>query len=62
MQLPPIPVHEEARLAALRPYDLSKPFSKDAYEPVMQLARDLFEVPTAFVSFVERDKQVFVGA
>jgi len=60
VQLPPIPVHEEARLAALRPYDLSKPFSKDAYEPVMQLARDLFEVPTAFVSFVERDRQVFV--
>lgn len=60
MLLPPVPMHEEARLEAVVEYDPSRPFDQDAYAPMLELARDLFGVPTAFVTFVERDTQSFV--
>ncbi|MGI4796248.1 MAG: putative bifunctional diguanylate cyclase/phosphodiesterase [Janthinobacterium lividum] len=34
-------------------------FDTDAYLSVLQLAREVFAVPTAFITFVGRDKQVF---
>jgi diguanylate cyclase (GGDEF)-like protein/PAS domain S-box-containing protein len=59
MQSAPIPVHEEARLEAVREYDPFGPFDDSSYHAVLDLARDLFEVPTAFISLVDRDEQVF---
>ncbi|MGI4801871.1 MAG: GAF domain-containing protein, partial [Janthinobacterium lividum] len=55
----PVSVDEEARLEAVREYEPFKPFEDAAYAPILELARDLFEVPTAFISFVDRDTQVF---
>ncbi len=59
MQSAPIPVHEEARLEAVREYDPFGAFDDAAYHGVLDLARDLFEVPTAYISLVDRDEQVF---
>ena len=53
-----IPADEDARLAALDEYDLSRPFSDQAYEPILDLARHLFAVPIAFVSLLGRNKQI----
>ncbi len=54
-----VSVDEEARLEAVREYEPFKPFDDAAYAPVLELARDLFGVPTAFITFVDRDEQVF---
>ncbi len=59
MLLPTIPLHEEARLEAVREYEPFKPFDDGAYASVLELARDLFEVSAAFVTFVDRAEQVF---
>lgn len=59
MLLPPIPVHEEARLEAVQQYEPYKPFDDEAYAPALELARDLFKVSTVLVSFVDRHEQVF---
>ena len=59
MLLPTIPIHEEARLGAVREYEPFKPFDEEAYAAVLDLARDLFEVSAAFVTFVDRHEQVF---
>ena len=59
MLLPTIPLHEEARLEAVREYEPFKPFDDEAYASVLELARDLFEVSAAFVTFVDRTEQVF---
>jgi len=53
-----IPVHEDARLAAVEEYDLSSPFGEQAYGPILDLARHVFDVPTAFVSLLGRDRQI----
>ena len=59
MLLPPRLGHEEARLAAVGEYDLFGPFESEPYNSILELARDLFKVSSAFVSFVDRDEQVF---
>ncbi|MGI4794847.1 MAG: putative bifunctional diguanylate cyclase/phosphodiesterase [Janthinobacterium lividum] len=55
----PVSVDEEARLEAVREYEPSKPFDDASYASILELARDLFEVPAAFITFVDRDEQVF---
>jgi diguanylate cyclase (GGDEF)-like protein/PAS domain S-box-containing protein len=55
----PIPVHEEARLEAVREYDPFGAFDDAAYHGLLDLARELFGVPAAFISLVDRDEQVF---
>jgi diguanylate cyclase (GGDEF)-like protein/PAS domain S-box-containing protein len=57
--LPPIPVDEQARLEAVRDYRPFAPFDDAAFAPALELARDLFEVHTVFVGFIDRDEQVF---
>ncbi len=59
MLLPAIPLHENARLEAVRQYEPFKPFDDDAYASVLELACDMFEVSAAFVSLVDRHEQVF---
>lgn len=59
MRLPPILVAEDARLAALAEYDLVGSAPAPAFTQIVSLAARLFQVPTAFVSLLDRDRQVF---
>lgn len=56
---PPILLAEDARIAALAEYDLIDSAPAPAFTQIVILATRLFEVPTAFVSLVEHDRQVF---
>lgn len=59
MRLPPILVAEDARLAALAEYNLVDSAPAPAFAQIVALAARLFQVPTAFVSLLDRDRQVF---
>ncbi len=59
MLLSLMPAHEEVRLEAVRAYRPFEPFDDKPYGSLLDLARDLLNVPAAFVSFVDRDEQVF---
>lgn len=52
-------LHEDARLAALAQYDPRGTFDEADYGTILDMAQEAFEVPTAFVSFLERHEQVF---
>lgn len=52
---------ELTRLAALKSYRLDGPAPEAAFDHVVRLAADLFEVPIALVSFVGEHEQVFKG-
>ena len=56
---PPVLVSEDDRLAALAEYDLIDTAPAPAFMQIVSLARHLFDVPTAFVSLVDRSRQVF---
>ncbi len=55
----PFPVDEPRRLEALRSYRLDGTVPEAEFDHVVRLASDIFEVPTALVSFVEEDQQFF---
>lgn len=59
MRLPPILVAEDARIAALAEYDVVDSAPAPAFAQIVALAARLFQVPTAFVSLLDRDRQVF---
>lgn len=56
---PPVLVSEDDRLAALAEYDLIDTAPAPAFMQIVSLAKHLFDVPTAFVSLVDRKRQVF---
>ncbi|MEP6810100.1 MAG: GAF domain-containing SpoIIE family protein phosphatase [Chthoniobacterales bacterium] len=58
MQRPAFPPNEDARLAALRALNLPAR-SEERFDQVTQLAAEIFQVPMAFVSFIEEDRQWF---
>ena len=55
----PVPADEPQRLEALRSYRLDGPAPEAEFDHVARLAADIFEVPTALVSFVEENQQFF---
>ncbi len=55
----PLPNDEQQRLEVLRSYRLEVSSPASEFDHVVQLAADLFEVPTALVSFVEEHQQFF---
>ncbi|RYC29779.1 GGDEF and EAL domain-containing protein [Lichenibacterium minor] len=55
----PFPADEPQRLETLRSYRLDGPAPEAEFDHVVRLAADIFEVPTALVSFVEEDQQFF---
>ena len=55
----PLPIDEPQRLEALRSYRLDGPVPEAEFDHVVRLAVDIFQVPTALVSFVEEDQQFF---
>jgi PAS domain S-box-containing protein/diguanylate cyclase (GGDEF)-like protein len=61
MSLPTFPVPEEdrRRVEILGSYQLDGSTPEAAFDHVVQQAVDIFQVPTAMVSFVERDRQFF---
>ena len=52
---------ENDRLARLAEYDAAGSFDDGDFAPILALARELFEVASAFVSLVGHDEQVFVA-
>ena len=57
--MPPVPSNETARLAALRGLGILDTQPEAHFDAVCRLARDLFAVPIALVSFVDEDRQWF---
>ncbi len=55
----PTGLNEDARLAALADYEIGGPPPEPAFAELLKLAARLFEVSTAFVSMVEKNRQVF---
>jgi len=53
--------HEELRLKAVAEYEPQNAFEEAPYTPILNMARELFNVPTAFVSLLERHEQIFVA-
>lgn len=59
MQAPDTPHNEAERLAALHALQVLDSPVEMAFERMTQLARDLFEVPIALVSLVDKERQWF---
>ncbi|RYC28877.1 GGDEF and EAL domain-containing protein [Lichenibacterium minor] len=55
----PQPADERQRLQALRSYRLDGPVPEAEFDHIVRLAVDIFDVPTALVSFVAEDQQFF---
>ncbi|WP_235040123.1 GAF domain-containing protein [Vreelandella profundi] len=59
MQAPNTPHNETQRLAALHALQVLDTPKQQAFERMTQLARDLFDVPIALVSLVDKERQWF---
>lgn len=59
MRSPAIRTDEDVRLADVQRYRFDEVAKEPAYDRIVQLATRLFGTPSAFVSLVERDRQVF---
>lgn len=55
----PLPNNETKRLEALRKYKILDSSPEAAYDSITALAATICEVPTAFISFVDKDRQWF---
>ncbi len=59
MRVPPLLPEEDDRLAALGEYGVSSDSMGAELDRIIDLASNLFEVPTVLVSLVERERQIF---
>jgi len=57
MSISPRPANETMRLDALRSTRLLDSATEPFYEMVVKMATDIFKVPTAFVSFIDAERQ-----
>lgn len=57
--IPEIPADEEERLAALRRYEVLDTPPEPAFDAIVREAAATFNVPTAVISLVDRDRQWF---
>lgn len=55
----PVPDDEEARLWALQQYDILHSSPEEAYDDLVALAREIYDVPASFVGFLDDDRQWF---
>lgn len=55
----PIPDNEGERLEALRDYAVAGTPPEAEFDRIAKLATEIFDVPTALISFVEKDRQTF---
>ena len=56
-QLPPFPLDEEERLHALRRYRIVDTEPEPQFERIVNMAKRRFDVPMAFVAFVDRTRE-----
>jgi adenylate cyclase len=54
---PSLSLDEEARLAALASLDILDTQPEERFDRLAQLAKDLLDVPTAYVSLIDRERQ-----
>ncbi len=59
MRVPPLPPDEDSRLTALGEYEITSDSMGVELDRIIDLAANLFEVPTVLVSLVERERQIF---
>jgi diguanylate cyclase (GGDEF)-like protein len=59
MQTPPKPADERRRLSAVRRLDILDTAPEERFDRFTRLARVLFDVPVAYVSIVDADRQWF---
>ena len=59
MRIPSLLLEEDDRLAALEEYGISSDSMGAELDRIIDLASNLFDVPTVLVSLVERDRQIF---
>jgi len=55
----PLPINEEERLAILRRYGILDTPPEETFDHIVDLASELFDVPIALVSLVDRHRQFF---
>lgn len=53
---PPLPKQEAARLRALRSYDILDTAPEEAFEDLVTLAQEIYDVPIAFVGFMDEER------
>ena len=61
MRVPPFLPEEDDRLAALSEYGVSSDSMGAELDSIIDLASNLFDVPTVLVSLVERERQIFAA-
>ena len=59
---PGIPDNETERLAALLEYQLNGEFEEAEYKDIVIAASDVCNVPTAFISIIEENKQRIIAS
>ena len=59
MKAPPLPKNEEARLLALRNYDVLETSPEPEFDALTELASAICGTPIALISLVDRDRQWF---
>lgn len=59
MSRPPLPDNEEARLAALRSFDILDTEPEKAFDDLVAIAAGICAVPMASVTLIDRDRQWF---
>ena len=57
--LPPIPEDEDARLRAVRSFDILDTEPEDSFDDLVQLASAICEAPISTVTIIDRDRQWF---
>lgn len=62
MQTAPIPENEAERLAALYALDILDTPNEDRFDRITRLATSLFQVPIAYIAFVDEGRQWFKSA
>lgn len=55
----PIPPNEEARLEALRGYEILDTAAEKAFDDIAALAADVCQAPISLLTFIDRDRQWF---
>jgi GAF domain-containing protein len=61
MRTAPIALNENDRLHAVAEYDLAAGSTSADLDQIALLASSVFQVPIALISFVERDRQIFLA-